>query len=70
MVVQCLRQLMNMFGYLRVVFSDNGPQSRGDFTGFCQDHKIEHKTSSPGNPFSNGRAESAKYLIKKYLANN
>ena len=72
-VVQCLEKLMNTFGYPRLVFSDNGPQFRGDFTGFCQDHHIEHRTSSPGNPSSNGLAESAvksaKYLIEKCLAN-
>ena len=58
-VIQCLQKLMNSFGYPRLVFSDNGPQFRGDFTGFCQQHLIKHKTSSPSNPSSNGLAESS-----------
>ena len=58
-VIQCLQKLMNSLGYPRMVFSDNRPQFRGYFTGFCQQHPIEHKTSSPDYPSSNRLAESA-----------
>ena len=68
-VLKVLNDIVNTFGYPRLVFSDNGPQFRGTFTEFCVKHGIEHRTSSPHNPSSNGLAEaavkSAKYLIEK-----
>ncbi|XP_059097949.1 uncharacterized protein K02A2.6-like [Tigriopus californicus] len=49
--------------------TDNGPQFRSSFDEFCQEMKIEHQTSSPNNPQSNGHAEAGvkamKYLVAK-----
>ena len=72
-VLHVLTELINTFGRPASIFSDNGPQFRADFTAFCEAKNIVHHTSSPGNPSSNGLAESAvksaKYLIEKCEAN-
>ena len=73
-VLHVIRELVNVFGFPRLIFSDNGPQFRQEFSSFCSDHAIEHRTSSPFNPSSNGLAESAvksaKFLIEKCESEN
>ena len=57
------------YGYPAVIISDNGPQFRTEFQDFCKSKHINHLTSSPYNPRSNGLAESAvkqaKLLLQK-----
>lgn len=50
------------------LFSDNGPQyTSQEFRRFSQLWELEHKTSSPGYPQSNGKAESAAKVAKKLM---
>ncbi len=61
--------IFQMFGFPSTLKSDQGPQFRGPFQAFCKEHGINHETSSPYNPQSNGQAEAAvkntKTLLKK-----
>lgn len=51
-----------------VVISDNGPQfSSLEFQRFSERWEFLHKTSSPGHPQSNGKAESAVKTVKRLL---
>uniref|UniRef100_A0A8C7WX48 Gypsy retrotransposon integrase-like protein 1 n=1 Tax=Oryzias sinensis TaxID=183150 RepID=A0A8C7WX48_9TELE len=66
-----IRKLKNHFarqGIPEVVFSDNGPQySSTEFASFSQKWDLKHKTSSPGYPQSNGKAESAVKTAKRLM---
>ena len=53
-----------LFGFPRVIRSDNGPQFRTEFKEYCTRNGIEHSPSSPYHPSSNGLAESAVKLVK------
>ena len=68
-VTACLTSWFNEFGYPATIISDNGPQFRSEFKGFCKLNNVVHTTSSPYNPRSNGLAEAAvkqaKLLLKK-----
>ena len=66
-VTTALLQIFNDFGYPTSIQSDNGPQFRGPFKEFCDRLGIQHVTSSPYNPSSNGLAESAVKQAKKLL---
>ena len=68
-IIRKLRDWFLEHGFPTVIRTDGGPQFRSGFNAFCTQHHIEHETSSPYNPQSNGLAESAvknaKYLLKK-----
>ena len=68
-VIKILKNWFLDWGYPNRLRSDNGPQFRGPFTKFCQEHNIQHELSSPYNSQSNGHAESCvksmKYLLDK-----
>ena len=50
--------------------SDNGPQySSEEFCNFARQYELEHVTSSPGYPESNGKAESAIKQAKRIMEN-
>ena len=66
-VTGLLEQWFGMFGLPLRIASDNGPQFRSDFDAFCAKHSIEHVTSSPHFPSSNGLAESAVKQAKNLL---
>ena len=60
-------------GIPHTLISDNGPQfASAEFAQFTKEWQIEHRTSSPHYPQSNGRAENAvktcKSLLKKAKA--
>ena len=68
-VTKGLLETFYLFGFPLAIQTDNGPQFRGPFKSFCERLGIEHITSSPYNPSSNGLAEaavkSAKSLLQK-----
>ena len=68
-VTDVLDKITRIFGVPLVCRTDGGHQFRGPFTAYCMTKGIEHETSSPYNPQSNGHAEAAvkaaKYLLLK-----
>ena len=68
-VIKVLKSWFNLFGWPLVLRSDNGPQFRTEFSGWCVDNNIIHKLSSAYHHESAGLAESAvkqaKHLIEK-----
>lgn len=51
-----------------MIHSDNGPQFISkDFKKFCRDYGIQHTTSSPYYPKSNGLAEKTVQTLKRLL---
>ena len=61
-----LKKTFDAYVYPTSVSTDGGPQFGKEFDSFCNTAGIEHDTSSPYNPMSNGRAvKSMKYLILK-----
>eukprot|EP00095_Tigriopus_kingsejongensis_P003240 snap_masked-scaffold2986_size10850-processed-gene-0.1 protein:Tk03240 transcript:snap_masked-scaffold2986_size10850-processed-gene-0.1-mRNA-1 annotation:"PREDICTED: uncharacterized protein K02A2.6-like" len=52
------------FGRPEVIWADGGPQFRTEFQHLCGNLGIAFKHSSPGNPRSNGLAESAVNMAK------
>lgn len=74
-VIKNLKNHFTDFGIPTVLRSDNGPQySSAEFSRFMKDNRIQHVTSSPAYPKSNGQAEamvkSAKKLLTKSKAAN
>ncbi|UYV63017.1 K02A2.6-like [Cordylochernes scorpioides] len=73
-VIRHLQKWMADYGIPEILTSDNGPQfSSQEFRSWTKRWNIEHSTSSPHFPQSNGLAESAvkaiKYLISKTTTN-
>ena len=68
-IIRRINAWFQVFGYPETLRTDFGPQFRGEFGTFCQEHGIKHEVSSPYFPRSNGLAESAvknmKHLIIK-----
>ena len=63
-IIRRLDEWFLIFGYPSTIRTDNGPQFRQPFKDYCAQHDIEHETSSPYNPQSNGHAEAAVRDIK------
>ncbi len=72
-ITKIMEKEFNVFGWPRIVRTDNGPQYRSEFDDFCKVHKITHETSSPHFSQSNGLSEAAvkqmKHLMKKTKEN-
>ena len=65
-VTKVLRPLFARYGVPDVLFTDNGPQfDSSEFEHFAKQWGFDHKTSSPGYPQSNGKAENAVKMIKQ-----
>ena len=65
-VIRTLSTWFNLLGWPSSIRSDGGPQFRGDFVSFCQQHGIRHELSAPYNPKSNGLAEAGVKSVKKF----
>lgn len=67
-VIRKLKAHFARQGIPDIVVSDNGPQyTSGEFLRFSRLWGFQHKTSSPGYPQSNGKAESAVKTAKRLL---
>ena len=67
-VVTRLKSIFAGHGIPETIMSDNGPPFNSqDFATFMQEYEIEHITSSPHYPKSNGKAESAVKIAKGLL---
>lgn len=63
-----LREVFCRFGIPDVVVSDNGRQFTSvEFKNFLAKNGIQHKFTAPGNPATNGQAESSVKTVKKCL---
>ena len=68
MVVHHLKSIFARHGIPEKLRSDNGPQySSYEFKQFCKSYGIDHVTSSPMYPQSNGSAERAVKTVKQLL---
>jgi len=67
-VITFLKGMFTRWGIPRELHSDNGTQfSSIDFADFCKDLGIQHTTSSPHYPQSNGAVERAVKTAKHIL---
>ncbi|XP_033117255.1 uncharacterized protein K02A2.6-like [Anneissia japonica] len=70
-VINTTKEILSLFGKCSEIFSNNGPQFQGEYDEFCAEWGIDHRTSSPGDPQSNGFIERQiryiKPIIKKCL---
>ena len=66
-VLESLHPILLTFGFPESIRSDGGPQFRGEFRNYCKENGIQHETSSPYHPQSNGHAEAAVKNIKHLL---
>lgn len=67
-VILKLKSIFSRHGIPHTLVSDNGPPFNSkDFKEFCENWQIDHKTSSPYLPRSNGLAERSIQTIKKLL---
>ena len=67
-VAEKIEETMSLFGRPDIIFSDNGPQYQGKaFKLFIEEWGIEHVTSSPRYPQSNGFIERQVQTVKKII---
>ena len=63
-----LTEIFEHYGLPETIYSDGGPQFTSDeFDQFCKEWKINHVTSSPHYPQSNGIAENGVKAMKKLI---
>ena len=68
--VNCLLRFIATHGIPRLIVSDNGPQfTSKEFSVFCKQNGISHKTTPPYHPASNGQVERLVQELKKSLRN-
>ena len=67
-VIKFMKRNIARYGLFEELISNNGPQySSSEFEAFMKDYGIQHTTSSPLYPQSNGLAEKAVQTIKMTL---
>ena len=67
-VITDLKNLFARYSCPKTVISDNGPQFVCEtFANFAKDWEFEHRTISPWNSKTNGKAEAAVKMAKKLL---
>ena len=63
------RQIFTSEGAPEVLITDNGPPfNSGEFKQFCQQWNLDHITSSPNHPQSDGQAERTIQTVKQKMA--
>jgi transposase InsO family protein len=63
----CL-QAFNAMGLPKLIKTDNGPSYiSNNFTSFCKEFGIKHKTGVPYNPMGQGIVERAHHTLIKWL---
>lgn len=64
--IEALKAQFSRHGIPAILRTDNGPQyTSEEFKEFCESYGIQHKTSSPHTPHSNGEAERAVQTVKR-----
>uniref|UniRef100_A0A3B3BGB0 Integrase catalytic domain-containing protein n=1 Tax=Oryzias melastigma TaxID=30732 RepID=A0A3B3BGB0_ORYME len=64
--IEALKVQFSRHGIPAILQTDNGTQyTSAEFKEFCQSYGIQHKTSSPHAPHSNGEAERAVQTVKR-----
>ena len=67
-VTEDLLKMFEQYGLPEAIYSDGGPQFESEeFAEFCAKWKIDHTTSSPHYPQSNGIAENGVKAMKKLI---
>ena len=70
-IIRKTKETFSLFGVPREIVSDNGPQFQRQYNTFCSSWGIQHTTSSPRYPRSNGFIERQigylKPILKKCL---
>ena len=67
-VIEKLKMQFSRHGIPEIVISDNGPQyACAEFAKFASDWHFQHITSSPRNPQSNGKVESAVKICENIM---
>ena len=67
-VINKLKMQFSRHGLPEIVISDSGPQYySADFAKFAKDWHFQHITSSPQNPQSNGKVESAVKICENMM---
>jgi len=66
-VTKVLERWTRTYGLPKRIMTDGGPQFRAPFSAWCEERQIDHATSSPYHPRSNGLAEAAVKQAKLLL---
>jgi transposase InsO family protein len=67
-VIEHCLQAFNAMGSPKLIKTDNEPSYTGNnFTSFCKEFGIEHKTGIPYNPKGQGIVERAHRTLKNWL---
>jgi transposase InsO family protein len=67
-VIEHCLQAFNAMGLPTLIKTDNEPSYPGNnFTSFCKEFGIKHKTAIPYNPMGQGIVERAHHTLKNWL---
>lgn len=67
-VIRNMKRIISRHGIMMTLLTDNGPQfTSSEFKDFTEQYGIDHITSSPYRPQSNGLAEKAVQTIKRMM---